>query len=251
MPHAPSVGDSQLSSSNRMSCCRGLMPHGLETLEIELLHFVGRRLEDHLELVVLEQPVRVLAEAAVGRPARRLDVRDVPVRRAEHAQKRLGMHRAGADLDVERLLQRAPARRPEFRQLENEILKGHRHVIAASLATRAPTSGPSPDASRSARDARASSSRSARRDTATSPSANGLDVRAASRNARASPDMPRARPRRRPAAAAASTRNTAPAARSATPAAIASTTDAPSRNSVSFGSSSCAHSSISSAKYPT
>ena len=51
---------------------------GLQALQIELLHFVGRRLEDDLELLVLEEPVRVLAEAAVGRPARRLDVGDAP-----------------------------------------------------------------------------------------------------------------------------------------------------------------------------
>ena len=61
----------------------------LEAVEIELLHLVGRRLEDHLELVVLEQPIRVLAEAAVGRPPRRLHVGDVPVRGPEHAQERL------------------------------------------------------------------------------------------------------------------------------------------------------------------
>jgi hypothetical protein len=40
-------------------------PAGFEALEIELLHFIGRWFEDHLELVVLEQPVRILAEAAV------------------------------------------------------------------------------------------------------------------------------------------------------------------------------------------
>ena len=97
----------------------------LEAVQVQLLHFVGRRLEDHLELVVLEQAVRVLAEAAVGRPPRRLDVGDVPVRRAEHAQERLRVHRAGADLDVERLLQHAAARRPELRQLQDETLKRH------------------------------------------------------------------------------------------------------------------------------
>ena len=73
--------------------------------------------------MVLEQSVRVLAEAAVSGTARRLHVRDVPMRGSEHAQKRLRMHGAGADLDVERLLQRAPARGPEIRQLQNEILK--------------------------------------------------------------------------------------------------------------------------------
>ena len=76
----------------------------LEALQIEVLHLVGRRLEDHLELMVLEQAVRVLAEAAVVGPPRRLDVGDVPVRRAEHAQQRFGVRGAGADFEVERLL---------------------------------------------------------------------------------------------------------------------------------------------------
>jgi hypothetical protein len=40
----------------------------LEAVEIQLLHFVRRRLQYDLELVVLEQPVGVLPEAAVGRP---------------------------------------------------------------------------------------------------------------------------------------------------------------------------------------
>ena len=115
-----------------------------EAVEIELLHLVGRRLEDHLKLVVLEEPVRVLTEAAVGGTAGRLHVRHVPVRRTQHAKKGLRMHGAGADLDVERLLQRAPARRPELRQLENQALKS-RHapvrtrLIAAFLSARAPT----------------------------------------------------------------------------------------------------------------
>ena len=133
MPHAPSVGDSQLSSSNRMSCCRGSMPQASRLCEVDLLHLVGRRLQDHLELVVLEQAVRVLAEPAVVGPPRRLDVGDVPVARAEHAQERLGVRRAGADLEVERLLDEAAARGPELRELEDEVLERHAS-IAACLA---------------------------------------------------------------------------------------------------------------------
>ena len=55
---------------------------GFETVEIDLLHFVRRRLEDHLQLVMLEQAIRILPEAAVVRAACRLDVRHVPRRRA-------------------------------------------------------------------------------------------------------------------------------------------------------------------------
>ena len=79
-----------------------------------MLHFVGRGLENHLELVVLEQPIRVLAEPPVVGPPRRLDVGDAPVLRAEHAEQRLGMRRAGADFEVERLLEDAALGGPEL-----------------------------------------------------------------------------------------------------------------------------------------
>src|SRR6185436_5566585 len=63
----------------------------LEAVEIRLLHFVGRRLENHLELVVLEQAVRVLAEASVVGPARRLHVRHAPRLGTEDAEGRFGV----------------------------------------------------------------------------------------------------------------------------------------------------------------
>jgi hypothetical protein len=56
---------------------------------------------------MLEQAVRVLAEAAIGRPPGRLDVRDAPVSGSEHPQKRLRVHRPCAHLDVERLMKEA------------------------------------------------------------------------------------------------------------------------------------------------
>src|SRR5205823_7704579 len=117
---------------------------------------------------------RVLAEAAVGGTTRRLDVRDVPVRGPEHAQEGLGVHRACADLDVERLLERAPARGPEFGEFENQILKRQRLI---SRSTRTDFRSFSRCIAISSRCA-VSISFSARRDTFTSPSANGLDDRA-------------------------------------------------------------------------
>src|SRR3990170_860447 len=77
---------------------------------------------------MLEQAVGVLAEPAVGRTPRRLHVGDVPVRGTDHAEEGLRMHRAGAHLDVERLLQRAPARGPELRQLQDQALKSHPRI---------------------------------------------------------------------------------------------------------------------------
>ena len=77
MPHAPSVGDSQLSSSNLMSCCAQIDPDRLQRLQIELLHIVRRRLQDHLQLRVLVKPVRILAVAPVRGPPRWLRVRNL------------------------------------------------------------------------------------------------------------------------------------------------------------------------------
>ena len=98
---------------------------GLEAVEIHLLHFVGRRLQDHLHLQVLEQAIRILAEAAVVGTPRRLHVGHAPRPRAEHAKQRFRMRGAGADFEIERLLDQAAARRPERRQFENEVLEGH------------------------------------------------------------------------------------------------------------------------------
>ena len=118
MPHAPSVGDPQLSSSKRMSCSRGLMPHASRLSRVQLLHLVGRRLQDHLILVMLEQAVRVLPEAAIVGPARGLHVSDAPRLRPEHAEEGLRVRRAGAHFEIERLLQQAAMRGPVRRQLE-------------------------------------------------------------------------------------------------------------------------------------
>ena len=64
----------------------GIDADGVERLEIEVLDVVGRRLQDHLELVVVLQAVGVLAVAAVLRPARGLHIGRVPRLRPERAQ---------------------------------------------------------------------------------------------------------------------------------------------------------------------
>src|SRR5581483_9585328 len=218
-------------------------PARLEALQVDLLHVVGRRFQHDLKLMVLEQPVRIFAEAAVGGPPRRLHVRDVPVRRPEHPQERLRVHRAGADLDVERLLQRAAARGPEFRQLQNQVLKRHRRSSRSTRTDFRSFSRCMPINSRCA----ASSSRSARAGTCTWPSANGLDARARSRNAFASDDS-RASGSYTPCSRRSQYSKYRARGSTGTPAASAATIETPRRNSVSLGSASCAHSSISSAK---
>src|ERR687883_348436 len=71
MPHAPRVGDSQLSSSNLTSCCRGLMPH------------------------------------------------------ASRLSRYSCCTSSGAGFEVQRLLERAAARRPELGKLQDQSLKRH------------------------------------------------------------------------------------------------------------------------------
>jgi hypothetical protein len=76
------------------------MPMAASELEIEVLQVGGRRLQDHLELVIVLQPVGVLAVAAVLGPARGLHIGRVPRLRAERAQRRRRVEGAGADLHV-------------------------------------------------------------------------------------------------------------------------------------------------------
>ena len=98
---------------------------GLEAVQVGRLHLVRRGLEDHLELQVLEEAVRVLAESPVVGPPGGLHVGHLPALRSEHPQERLGVRGARSDLEVERLLDEAPAGGPEARERQDQILKGH------------------------------------------------------------------------------------------------------------------------------
>src|SRR5688572_469567 len=138
---------------------------------------------------MFEQTVGVFAEAAVGRTPRRLHVRDVPVRRAQHAQERLGVHGARAHFDIERLLNDAASGAPEFLQLENEILKRHSRSGPISLNTRAERKSFSRCMAISRRCA-ASSSRAALLPSRSVPTAAGGVSPACRRNSSASADMP-------------------------------------------------------------
>ena len=97
-----------------------------QRLEVKLLHVLRRRLQDDLELHVLEEAIGILAVAAIGRTARRLHVRDLVRIRSEHAQKGLRSHGAGADFDVVGLLHDRAAFGEESLELEDEFLEGRR-----------------------------------------------------------------------------------------------------------------------------
>ena len=74
MPQAPSVGDFPIVLLEPDVVLAQVNPKGFQAIEVELLHVVRRRLQDDLELRVLEKPVRIFAIASVGRTARRLHV---------------------------------------------------------------------------------------------------------------------------------------------------------------------------------
>jgi hypothetical protein len=120
-PHAPSVGDSQSSSTKRRSWPQDRGRCGAAS-QVQLLDVGRRRLEADLELVVRAEAVGVLAVATVAGAAAELRERRVPRLGSEHAQERRRVERAGADLDVDGLLDHAAVIGPEPLELEDQVL---------------------------------------------------------------------------------------------------------------------------------
>ena len=95
-----------------------------EAFQIEVEHIGRRRLHDHLQLVVMLQPVGVLAVAPVLGPARGLHIDRVPGLGAERAQSGGGMERAGAHFHIVGLQHHAALLAPELLESEDQVLKG-------------------------------------------------------------------------------------------------------------------------------
>ena len=94
----------------------------LEAADVDVLHVVGRGLEDDLVLEVLLHPVGVLAVAAVGGAAGGHDIGHAVGFGPQHPEKGLGVHGAGADFHVVRLLDDAALAVPEVLEGENDFL---------------------------------------------------------------------------------------------------------------------------------
>src|SRR5213079_2200031 len=110
-----------------------------------VLHIRWRRLQDHLKLVIVLQPVRILAVAPILRPPRRLYIRRAPRPRTQRAQGRRGMKCARAHLHIVRLQNEAALLRPEILEREDQVLKCARLVHdSPELPERAETSRESP-----------------------------------------------------------------------------------------------------------
>ncbi len=109
-----------------------------EAREIKLLAVCRGRLQDHLKLVMQLQPVRVVAIAAICRPARGLDISGAPGLGAERLQRRRRMKRARADLDIVGLEDHAALPRPIALQLEDQRLKAQfPHLVPDTLSAAA------------------------------------------------------------------------------------------------------------------
>src|SRR5690606_12135237 len=91
-----------------------------------------RRLEHDLVLVVVLEPVRILAIATVLRSARWLHVGRAPRFRADRAQERGGVERACADLHVVRLQKCAALEVPILLQAQDQLLEAEHGAVAAS-----------------------------------------------------------------------------------------------------------------------
>ena len=94
-----------------------------QAAQILVLHILGRGLQDHLELVVVLEPVGVLAVAPVAGPAGGLHVGRAPGLGPQAAQRRRGMEGAGADLHIVGLKDDAAALRPIGLQAKDERLE--------------------------------------------------------------------------------------------------------------------------------
>ncbi|ALD91358.1 hypothetical protein CR3_2148 [Cupriavidus gilardii CR3] len=96
----------------------------LERAQVELEDVLRRGLEHDLVLVVVLQPVRVLAIAAVLRAARRLHIGGAPRLGADRAQEGMHVRGTGANLQIDGLQQRASLPVPVGLQGQDHLLEG-------------------------------------------------------------------------------------------------------------------------------
>ena len=86
-------------------------------------------------LEVFVEAIGIFAVAAIGRAARRLHVGHAIRRGTEDAKESFGMHCAGANFGVVRLLEHAAFFSPELHELEDQVLEGKPRFGLASSFT--------------------------------------------------------------------------------------------------------------------
>ena len=97
---------------------------GVQTAEIEANEVSGAGLQDHLELVIMLQPIGVFAITTIRRPAAGLHITGVPVIRAQAAQRGGRVEGARAHFEIERLQDYAPLIAPILLEREDHRLEG-------------------------------------------------------------------------------------------------------------------------------
>ncbi len=116
-----------------------IQPDLADRAQVKLLHILGRRLQDHLVLVIVLQPVGILAIAAIGGPAGGLDIGRVPGPGPQGSQGRGGMESARAHLIVIGLQDQAALPRPIVLQGQNKVLErlgfGHESALGGVVGT--------------------------------------------------------------------------------------------------------------------
>ena len=104
----------------------GVQANGGQRTQVELLGVDRRRLDEHLELIVVLHAVRVLAVAAVGGTAARLRIAGAPLGGTERAQRGRGMEGTGTDLGVIGLHNDAALLAPVLLEAQDDVLEGKR-----------------------------------------------------------------------------------------------------------------------------
>src|SRR5690606_30526725 len=102
---------------------RHVDPDRLQRSQITIDDVRRVRFENDLVLIIVLQPVRILAVAAVGRPARWLHVGRIPRLRAECAQRRRRMESPGPDREIVGLKDGAALRGPVRLELQDQVLE--------------------------------------------------------------------------------------------------------------------------------
>jgi len=111
-----------------------------QRFQIQFLYILRRRFQDHLQLHVLEQPVRIFTVATIGGTPRGLHISNLIRLRPKHPQKRFRSHGTRSHLYVIGLLQHTSALSPKCLQAQDEFLErqrvggGQRHNVQSLLS---------------------------------------------------------------------------------------------------------------------
>ena len=111
-------------------------PQCTKAAKVEILHIVGRRLQNDLKLEIVLKPIGVFAIPPVRGTPRRLHIGHSPRLRPDNPQKRRGVKRAGTTFYIHRLSDDASPARPIALQSENHILKIHASSMTIAALTR-------------------------------------------------------------------------------------------------------------------